>query len=200
MKEIYFVTGNAGKVASANKNLNEYGINVNIANFDIVEPEVNDIKYIAKRKVELAYSKLNKPCIANDSGFYIESYPGIENFPGAFVNRKLLIPIGVVGLLNIMSNVKNRNCYFEDCVAYYDGCNYKFFHSISRGTLSKTLKGLDRCEAWSPLWHVFIPEGYDKTLAEMSNDERKIRSEKEDSSLKQFAKWYSGVYEKRLIK
>ena len=198
MNAIYFVTGNPGKVASANRSLNEYGIECKIANLKTIEPDINDIEYIARIKVEKAYEALKMPCIANDSGFYIESYPGETNFPGAFVKRKLLDPIGIEGLLTIMNGIENRKCYFEDVVAYYDGNDIKYFHSASPGILSKEIKGKDMREQWSPLWHIFIPNGYTKTLSEMTVQEREQRNEAKSSSLKEFAKWYSNTYEKKL--
>ncbi len=198
MKEIYFVTGNLGKVASANKYFNEYGIEAKIIDLNTIESDINDIYAIAKEKVERAYEVLQKPCIANDSGFYIESYPDEPNFPGAFVNRKLLIPLGIDGLMDKMKYVENRNCWFEDVVAYYDGETFMFFNSISKGLLSKTISETDKKEQWSPLWKVFIPEGYDKTLSEFTDEERKERDRSKTSGIKEFAKWYSNTKELRL--
>ncbi len=66
--------------------------------------------------------------------------------------------------------------------------------------LSTSIKGKDNSAQWSPLWHVFIPEGYNKTLSELTSKERKERSEAKTSALKEFAKWYSSTFEKRLIK
>ena len=45
---------------------------------------------------------------------------------------------------------------------------------------------------WSDLWYVFIPEGFTKTLAQMTDIERENRNAEhvEDSSFSKFAKWY----------
>lgn len=198
MKEIYFVTGNTGKIASAKKYSIEYGLDMKTIDLKIVEPEVNDIELIAKKKVEEAYSLIQKPCVADDSGFYIESFPDKSNFPGAFVKRQLLEPLGIHGLLDKMSTVENRNCYFDDCVAYYDGNEYVLFHSLSKGVLSTEIRGDNLNGAWSPLWYVFIPEGYNKTLAEMTNEERTERSNNKESAMKNFIKWYTNTHEKRM--
>lgn len=198
MNEIYFVTGNKGKVASANRYLSAYDIKANIIDLDTKEPEINDIYLIAKSKVDAAYKVLKEPCIANDSGFYIEGYPEEKNFPGAFVKRKLLLPLGIDGLIYKMNGIENRNCYFEDVVAFYDGNEYKLFNSISRGKISTSICGKDNSEQWSPLWHIFIPEGYNKTLSELTLKEREERNEAKTSALNEFAKWYSNSFEKRL--
>ena len=136
MKEIVFVTSNKGKQASAQKHFNEKEIKVLCYDYQIHEPQVNDIQFIAKQKVLQAYEKVKKPCIALDAGFYIPCYPNITNFPGAFPKRELLDKIGIKGLLENMKNVKDRSCYFKECLAYYDGKDIFYFYGISKGSLS----------------------------------------------------------------
>ena len=69
MQKVYYVTGNSGKVKSAQKYLND--IEVEMVDYDFNEPDINDIKYTAEWKVRMAYEMIKKPCIALDSGFYI---------------------------------------------------------------------------------------------------------------------------------
>ena len=88
MSKIYYVTGNSGKVESARKYLTD--VDVEMINYDFIEPDINDIKYTAEWKVKKAYDLIKKPCIALDSGFYIPGYPDESNFPGAFVKRKII--------------------------------------------------------------------------------------------------------------
>ena len=57
MKEIIFVTSNKGKQKSAQKYFNEKEIKVNCYEYDIEEPQINDIQYIAKHKVLQVYKK-----------------------------------------------------------------------------------------------------------------------------------------------
>lgn len=187
MKKIYYVTGNKGKVESARKYLE--GINIEMIDYDFVEPDINDIRYTAEWKVKKAYEMLSKPCMALDSGFYIPSYPKEENFPGAFVKRKLIDGIGLDGLLEDMKDVDDRYCYFLECLAYYDGENLKFFYGKSEGYLSLTKSGLDNKKKWSPLWEIFIPIGYNKTLSEMGDEERNNRKNSTHAFL-EFKNWY----------
>ena len=37
------------------------------------------------------------------------------------------------------------------------------------GNLSEKVQGQDREEKWSDLWYIFKPNGFNKTLAEMSS-------------------------------
>ena len=43
------------------------------------------------------------------------------------------------------------------------------------GNLSEKVQGQDREEKWSDLWYIFKPNGFNKTLAEMSSEERENR-------------------------
>ena len=190
MKEIVFVTSNKGKQASAQKHFNEKEIKVLCYDYQIHEPQVNDIQFIAKQKVLQAYEKVKKPCIALDAGFYIPFYPNIANFPGAFPKRELLDKIGIKGLLENMKNVKDRSCYFKECLAYYDGKDIFYFYGISKGSLSYEEKGIDSDKKWSDLWYVFIPLNCTKTLAEMSETERINRNDNHTSALKEFSDWF----------
>lgn len=187
MNKIYYVTGNPGKVESAKKYLKD--IDVEMIDYDFIEPDVNDIKYTAEWKVRKAYQMINKPCIALDSGFYIPSYPKEKNFPGAFVKRKLIEGIGLDGLLEDMKDVDDRYCYFLECLAYYDGENLEFFYGKSEGYISHTKSGKDNTKKWSPLWEIFIPLGYNKTLSEMTDEERYNRKHS-THAFEEFSDWY----------
>lgn len=173
MEKIYYVTGNKGKVLSAKKYLGD--IEVEMIDYDFIEPDVNDIKYTAEWKVKKAYEMLGKSCIALDSGFYIPNYPKEENFPGAFVKRKLIEGIGLDGLLEDMKEVDDRYCYFLECLAYYDGENLEFFYGRDEGTIARSISDIEKTVNWSNLSRVYIPYGFNKTLAEMTEEEKNNR-------------------------
>lgn len=187
MRRITFVTTNKGKIATAKEYLADEEIEVSPYNYELIEPRTDDIREIAKQKVLQAYSVVKEPCIAMDSGFYIEALNG---FPRAFVNFAL-DTIGVQGILDIMRGKENRNCAFRECVAYYDGNNIEYFFYEHKGTLSQEYRGEDKANQWSALWHIYKDSYYpEKTLAELTDEEREIRHNNTGSSLQEFAKWY----------
>ena len=185
--EIVFVTSNKGKVASAQSKLTN--IKLDIFNYDLVEPRSDDVREIAKYKVKEAYEVVKKPCIALDSGFFIEELNG---FPRAFVNFAL-DTLGIEGILKQMQGVENRKCAFKECLAYYDGKNLLYFNGNHEGKLSTTIRGNDTDKKWSDLWYIFIPYGYDKTLAEMSEEERnnRMRCSQNNSAMDKFLDYYN---------
>ena len=71
---------------------------------------------------------------------------------------------------------------------YFDGKDIHYFYGKHPGKLAYEKEGIDREEKWSDLWYIFIPEGFDKTMAQMSNEERENRKKK--SAMEEFAKWY----------
>ena len=94
-------------------------------------------------------------------------------------------------MLKLMENKENRTCRFTECLSYYDGNNLHQFMGKNEGSLSKEALGNNTEKKWSDLWYIFKPFGYDKTLAQMSEEERKSRVKYEDiDAMREFAKWY----------
>ena len=185
MEEVIFVTHNKGKIASAKKRLKE--IDFKVFEYELEEPRSDDIKYISKYKVMEAYKLVNKPCISLDCGFWIDELNG---FPKAFVNFTLET-IGIEGILKLMEGKENRKCKFTECLSYFDGKELHQFMGRHEGTLSNEILGNDTDKKWSDLWYIYIPYGYDKTLAQMTDEERANRIKYESiDSMEEFAKWY----------
>ena len=188
MNEIVFVTHNKGKIASAQKYLKD--VKFKVFEYDLDEPRSDDIRYISKAKVMEAYELVKTPCISMDSGFFIEE---LDGFPRAYVNFAL-DTIGIDGILKLMEGKENRKCKFTECLSYYDGDNLYQFSGYDEGKLSTRVLGNDSNKKWSDLWYIYIPEGFDKTLAQMNDEERYARKENKSeytkSSLEEFAKWY----------
>lgn len=175
MDKIYYVASNPGKMLSAQKYLGDYNLEMFVIDFD--EPEINNIEAIAIWKVKQAYDILKQPCIALDSGFYIPNFPDEPYFPGAFVKRKLVEGIGINGLLERMKEIKNRECYFLECVAYYDGEVLKTFFGKAPGILADKMSNVVNTAGWSNLNQVFIPSGLNKPLSEVTEEEKNNRTD-----------------------
>ena len=137
-----------------------------------------------------AYKLVNEPCISLDCGFWIDELNG---FPRAFVNYSLET-IGIEGILKLMEEKENRNCKFTECLSYYDGKELKQFMGEHLGTLSKKILGNDTDKKWSDLWYIYKPYGYNKTLAQMTEEERENRIKyKSVDSMEEFANWYKDL-------
>lgn len=185
MKEIVFVTTNRGKIASAQK----YFKNIKLIphSHELIEPRSESLKEIAKHKVLQAYEVVGRPCIALDSGFYIKSLNG---FPNTYVNHALKT-IGLDGILKLMDGVEDRACEFKSCLAYYDGEKIEYFESRTKGMLAENKLGEDNKNSWSELWYIFMPESFEKTLAQFDEkDFENFEKIKEKPCIKKFGSWY----------
>lgn len=201
MENLTFVTGNYGKYISVKEKFEQAGIPIDYFKCDLNEPNVNDIKFVSMEKARQAYEKLNKPIFVADSGFYIEGYPNNPGYPGAFVKRSG-ISSNISLLLDTMENIDNRECYFLDCLTFFDGNDYYQFFGQNRGALAYEMRGNKSERAKSNLYYVFIPANCNKTLAEMSDDERDNRPDYRTSATDEFIEWYKRNYSfvKRLDK
>ena len=185
MEEIVFVTHNKGKIASANKQLE--GVNFKVFEYDLEEPRSDDIAYISKYKVLEAYKLVNKPCISLDCGFWIDE---LDGFPRAFVNFAL-DTIGIKEILKLMEGKENRACRFTECLSYYDGKEVHQFMGKHEGILAESILGNNRDKKWSDLWYIWKPLGSDKTMAQMTDEERANRNRIDSvQAMNEFAKWY----------
>lgn len=187
MDQIVFVTHNKGKIAAAKRNMEN--VDFVVYEYELEEPRSDDITYISKYKVMEAYKLVQKPCISLDCGFWIDELNG---FPRAFVNFAL-DTIGIEGFLKLMEGKENRSCRFTECLSYYDGKELHQFMGKHEGTLTTEIVGTDSEEKWSDIWYIYKPAGYDKTLSQMTDEERANRIRYESvSSMEEFAKWYNG--------
>lgn len=186
MEQIVFVTHNKGKIATAKRNMKD--VDFVVFEYELEEPRSDDITYISKYKVMEAYKLVQKPCVSLDCGFLIDELNG---FPRAFVNFAL-DTIGIEGILKLMEGKENRSCRFTECLSYYDGKELYQFMGKHEGTLTTEIVGTDSNEKWSDLWYIYKPAGYDKTLSQMTDEERANRVRYESvSSMEEFAKWYN---------
>ena len=192
MDEIVFVTHNKGKAKSAEKYFRN--LKFTTYDFELDEPRSEDLKEIATAKVRQAYTIVKKPCIALDTGFFIDALNG---FPKTFVNFSLET-IGIDGILKLMEQEENRDCRFEECLAYYDGNEIRYFYGKHPGKLAYKKEGESRREKWSDLWYIFKPNHFEKTLAKMDEKEREERRKVDGSyeALKEFADWFERKEEK----
>lgn len=186
MREIVLVTTNEGKIKSAQKHFTD----IKLVPFrqELKEIRSDSVKEIAEEKVRQAYNIVKKPCIAQDSGFYIRALKG---FPKVYVNLAL-DTIGIDGIMKLMDGMEDRHCEFRTCTSYYDGTIMKSFESFSLGDISKVIESKDRDEQWSALWHIYVPKNFDKCLALFSKEDfAELDKIKEKSCMVKFKEWYT---------
>ncbi len=168
---VIFATGNTGKVASLERYTEHLDITIEARDLDLTEPQFEDIEDIARAKAAEAYQKLKQPVLVQDTGFYIEALNG---FPGPYAQYAQQT-IGAEGFIQLMKGKNNRKCKFVGVLAYADenGDITTFRDETATGTIAEAMDDNPlRFDAWSVLWHIFIPEGTDDVLNVLDEDTR----------------------------
>jgi len=158
---ILFITGNQKKVEEARAIT---GLNIAAKNLDISEIQSLDVEKVAKAKALEAFRVTGQPVIVDDTGVSIETLNGL---PGALVVWFLntLKPSGIVKLL---AQEKNRKASVSTCIAYANQDGVVAFTGTVHGKITEFPRGKSGF-GFDP---IFIPEGYDKTYAEMGSVEK----------------------------
>lgn len=166
MKTIYYITKNEEKIKSADAILNELGIKVEQAAMETPEIQADHAREVAMYSAEYGSKEIRKPVIKMDVEFCIEA---LGDFPGPYI-KYLNKHIEPEKVLLLMQGEPNRKAYFNDVICYFDSSKNtsKCFEFRTNGVINDKVLGE---EGWG-IDKIFVPEGYSKTLAEMSDNER----------------------------
>jgi XTP/dITP diphosphohydrolase len=181
MKEsLTFVTNNPEKQSDI-KTMLSNSFQINFVT-DLELPEIQSLSpaVVASYKAKIAYEKIKKPVVVSDSGLVISA---LNAFPGALV-KFVNTTIGQEGLIKLLKDEENRDAFFVAAISYSDEeKKSKTFIEKDKGTISLEPKGKG--------WHfdrIFIPEGENKTWAELGRKE-KNRDSAFKRALERLSKW-----------
>ena len=192
MKQILFATSNSGKLKEVKNIFQKYDIDVLSLNDleSIAEVEENGKIFLEnatiKAKYYFEYFKI--PVIADDSGLCVEV---LDNAPGVFSARyanatdnKLKDEMNIKKLLDNLKSFDKPSAFFETSMVYYSKDKIINVKGILKGYIIKEKKGSNGF-GYDP---IFVPQGYDKTLAEMTLDEKNKISHRSQAlaNLKQY--------------
>lgn len=163
--KITYVTGNWAKIMNAKEILEPLGIEVDNEKIETEEIQANSVEEIAMHSAKYASEKLKCDVLKNDSGLFVEILNG---FPGPYTHY-VDDTLGEDGLLKLLEGKENRNACFIEAFSYCEyGSEPVVFKSITKGTIAKEKSGV---YGWS--WdYIFIPDGYNKTMANYPDEER----------------------------
>ncbi len=134
------------------------------------------------QNVIYAHNILNAPCLITYFSLYIDELHG---FPDVNV-AKVLEKLGVDRLLELMNDIKDRNCKITKTIAFANNTQTLFFEDTMKGTISLEPEGIFNVKNFYvpfSIQKIFIPEGSNRTLAQLNfsehekyinNDYRKI--------------------------
>lgn len=183
---IYYVTGNAGKFAEAQRFIHEHAPHITLEQYDVdlTERQTLDQKAIALEKAQQAYDILKKPVLIDDGGMFFDAY---NNFPGT-LSKFVFEGIGYEGLLKLVED--NNRAHFRLFMVYQDSPDHaKIFEGRCNGIIIRP----DNFDAHPHLPYdaFFKPDGTDKTYAQLRGTKEEHVYAYRLRALKKFVDWYA---------
>lgn len=172
MMKIVFATNNAHKLDEVRQVVGDKFTLVSLRECGIVEdiPENEPtLEGNALAKARYIYERTGADCFADDTGLEVDALggePGVRSARYATdghddeANKRLL--------LERLQGVENRAAQFRTAVALIMGGKEYLFEGIVRGQIATEQHG-EGGFGYDPL---FVPEGYDRTFAQMSAEEK----------------------------
>jgi non-canonical purine NTP pyrophosphatase (RdgB/HAM1 family) len=160
MQTITFITGNPGKVNLLKQYLDFPVIHKSI---DLVEVQSLDLATIVEHKVKEAYRQVGGPVLVEDTSL---RFLALGRLPGPLI-KWFLTELGTDGLCRLLDNYADRSAMAEVLFGLYDGRRFQTFSGAVEGTITLTPRG-SRGFGWDA---IFVPNGVDKTWAEMKDEE-----------------------------
>lgn len=163
--KLYLVTGNKHKLEEANDILKSYGVRVEQAPVrEKLEIQSNSLEEIAIYAARHAYKLMRVPLVVDDSGLFVDALNGFPGPYSSYVYKK----IGYEGLLRLLEGADNRRACFKTVAALILPPVEKVFTGETCGVIAWEARG-SHGFGFDP---IFIPDGYKKTYAEMSPEEK----------------------------
>ena len=167
--KVIFASGNKGKVQEikdifSGSRFEVYSL-YDLGNVPDIEETGSTFEENAKIKVNEVFKMYGEPCISDDSGLVIEQLedrPGIHSARYAGENCTFDDNINKV-LDELEGKPEPHKASFISCAVFYDGIDYSVCYGEIKGTLIKNRKGISGF-GYDP---IFVPDGYDITMAEM---------------------------------
>ena len=163
--DLIYATTNKHKLAGAKQAL--AGTNINLIAPDKTLPDVPEVQsdnqeIVSVDKALKYYDLLKSPLVVMDSGLFINELGG---FPGVYT-KYALDTIGIDRIVQLLG--ATARAYTQRTITYFDGNKPQIFTLKLHGTLLKEPRGNNGRNYDK----YFLPDDKNKTLAEMTDDEK----------------------------
>lgn len=170
MKKIVFASNNRHKLQElrelTNGKVEILSLSDILCNDDIPETS-NTLEGNALQKARWVKDHYGYDCFADDTGLEVETLngePGVlsARYAGAGHDSEANMRL----LLQNMKNKENRRARFRTVIALIEGNKETFFEGVVNGYIADSPSGQNGF-GYDP---IFIPEGFEKSFAEMSSE------------------------------
>lgn len=169
--KLVFATNNKHKLDEVRKITSHHPVEIvslaEITCFDDIPETADTLEGNALQKAHYIQEKFGLNCFADDTGLEVEA---LNNAPGVYSARYAGpghdSEANMKKLLHEMEGKENRKARFRTVIALvWNGKTYTF-EGIVNGTITTAKRG-ENGFGYDP---IFIPEGYDKTFAELGDN------------------------------
>lgn len=168
--ELVFCTNNQHKIQEVSEIMGPDFLFLKLKDvhfFDEIPEPFDTLEANSAIKANTVYFFCNKNCFAEDTGLFIE---GLNGEPGVFSARYAGEPVdsmkNIEKVLRKMYGLSNRRAYFKTVITLVLPQGEWQFEGVCHGQISTEIAGCDGF-GYDP---IFIPDGYDKTFANMLPD------------------------------
>lgn len=174
-----FATKNEHKLREINEIL---GRDLELVSVELSEPQGVRVEDVVREKAEDAFHKTGKFVLVEDTSLEFVAWNGL---PGALI-KWFLDTVGNEGILKMLVGETNRKAIAKTAIAFFDGTQAHVFVGEISGTIPEMVRGTGGF-GWDS---IFVPNGYEKSFAEMIPAEknaismRKIALERMEKELK----------------
>lgn len=161
-----FATGNENKLREANKILGISLIKAEVG--DLEEIQTISVEELIRHKALEAYKIAWEPVMVEDTGLWFVAWNWL---PWALI-KWFLQSVNNEWILKMLEWYENRSAEAICYIAAFNGQSYTIASGKVPGRIS------EECRWDNGFWwdKIFIPEGYDKTYAEMLPEEKNVCS------------------------
>ncbi len=192
MEHLAFITSNAAKVQLADERLRPYGVSVGQRTLKLEEIQSFDVAEVARHKAQQAMQNATEPFFVEDAAFSVKALNG---FPGPMI-KPVLTAIGDERLTKMVGPDDTRDVEVAGVIAYGNPTQneVKIFEGTYAGTLAEKPRG-DNIRGWL-LSRIFIPHGWNQTLAELNDEEwnRFLEDFRHNDHYDKLGKWLADQY------
>jgi non-canonical purine NTP pyrophosphatase (RdgB/HAM1 family) len=160
MTDLTFITGNQNKAYFLAKHL---GLPVVHHKLDLDEIQSLDPHEVVEHKVRQAYDVLHTPVLVEDASLI---FTAMGRLPGTYI-KWFVEELGREGLAQLAQHLPEQTAIGRVVYGLYDGADMRFFEGEMHGTIAPEPRG-ENGFGYDP---IFINDGYDKTRAEMNEDD-----------------------------
>jgi inosine triphosphate pyrophosphatase len=159
MTDLTFITGNQHKADYLAKWLD---MDVPHHKLDLDEIQSLDLRVVAEHKARQAFEVLRTPVLVEDVAL---TFTAMGKLPGTLV-KWFLEDLGVEKMATLAHSLEHQKAIASICYVFFDGQQIQFFEQDIPGRIASAPRG-DKGFGWNC---IFIPDGSDKTFAEMDDE------------------------------